>query len=124
MNGPPRDNSRYPGMYPSNERLLANANRVAPAARQKLPIIPATRGPYVSKIVPMGKAETLVATAAMVNIKFSLIERIDQQVDLQRWTLSFSWERKSHTESLGRHKRRHDPQLPAWSRDYDTHPHE
>jgi hypothetical protein len=33
-----------------------------------LPVIPQTRGPYASRIVPTGRAETLVTTAAMVNI--------------------------------------------------------
>jgi hypothetical protein len=70
--GPPRARSRYPGIYPSNGNCLAMANRAAPMARQQLPMMPLTRGPYASRMVPTGSADTLVTTAAIVNIKFSL----------------------------------------------------
>lgn len=70
--GPPRARNRYPGMYPSKGSSLEKAKRRAPMAMHTLPIIPLTRGPYVSRIVPTGRAQTLVATAAMVNIRFNL----------------------------------------------------
>lgn len=73
-NGPPRERRRYPGMYPSKGSCLAMAKMAAPRARKILPMMPLTRGPYASRMVPTGRAETLVTTAAMVNIKFSLGE--------------------------------------------------
>lgn len=72
MNGPPKDKKRYPGMYPSKPMLLESPKSIAPRERKPLPIIPHTRGPYVSRIVPIGRADTLVATAAMVNIRLRL----------------------------------------------------
>lgn len=60
-------------MYPSNGSLLAVPKSTAPRARQILPMTPLTRGPYASRMVPTGRAETLVTTAAIVNIKFSLL---------------------------------------------------
>jgi hypothetical protein len=35
-------------------------------------MMPQTRGPYLSRMVPTGRAATLVETAAIVNIRFSL----------------------------------------------------
>lgn len=72
MKGPPRAKKRYPAIYPSNGRWFASARRSAPTKRKILPIIPHTRGPYVSRIVPTGRADTFVATAAIVNIRLRL----------------------------------------------------
>ena len=47
-------------------------------ARQMLPMMPQTRGPYLSRMVPTGRAATLVETAAIVNIKFSLSTALAQ----------------------------------------------
>lgn len=77
-NGPPRERRRYPGMYPSKGNCFAMANRVAPVARQMLPMMPHTRGPYASRMVPTGRAETLVTTAAIVNIKFNLGDNVSK----------------------------------------------
>ena len=72
--GPPRARKRYPGIYASNGSWVANAKRMAPMASRMLPMIPLTRGPYLSRIVPTGRATTFVATAAVVNMKLSLDE--------------------------------------------------
>lgn len=37
-----------------------------------LPMTPQTLGPYLSSTVPTGRAQTLVATAAVVNMRFNL----------------------------------------------------
>ena len=49
-----------------------------PRAINMLPTMPQTLGPYLSKIVPTGKAQTFVATAAVVNIKLSLTLPLDR----------------------------------------------
>jgi hypothetical protein len=72
MKGPPSDRKRYPGIYASKGRLAAKLSSKAPKMRHMLPMIPQTRGPYLSRIVPTGKADTLVATAAIVNMRFRL----------------------------------------------------
>jgi hypothetical protein len=72
MKGPPSDRKRYPGMYASKGRLAATLSSKAPKVRHMLPMMPQTRGPYVSRTVPTGKADTLVATAAIVNTRFRL----------------------------------------------------
>lgn len=72
-NGPPSARRRYPGIYPSKGRCAANPNRRAPAARKILPMILLIRGPKVSSIVPTGRAQTFVATAAIVNMRFRLV---------------------------------------------------
>jgi hypothetical protein len=81
--GPPRARRRYPGIYPSNGSLCAVAKSSAPIARQKLPMMPLTRGPYASRMVPTGRAETLVTTAAIVNIRFNL--SILEEIPVPRW---------------------------------------
>jgi hypothetical protein len=40
--------------------------------------MPHTRGPYASRMVPTGRAETLVTTAAIVNIKFNLGDNVSK----------------------------------------------
>lgn len=77
--GPPRARKRYPGMYASKGSCIAKAMRRAPMVRSMLPMMPLTRGPYLSRIVPTGRAQTLVATAAVVNMKLSLARFHHQQ---------------------------------------------
>lgn len=48
--------------------------KTLPRVRSMLPITPLTLGPYLSRMVPIGRAATFVATAAVVNIRFSLKE--------------------------------------------------
>lgn len=72
-NGPPSARKRYPGIYPSKGNCHANAKKSAPIANKKLPRIPQTRGPKLSKMAPIGRAATLVPTAAIVNIRLRCI---------------------------------------------------
>lgn len=46
--------------------------RRAPIARQMAPMMAATLGPYLSKIVPTGNEETLQVVDAMAKNKFNL----------------------------------------------------
>jgi len=72
MNGPARARDRYPVMYASKGMYLAKTKQREPIVRRQLPMILQTCGPWVSRIVPMGSAARLAATAAVVNIRFKL----------------------------------------------------
>ena len=77
--GPPRARKRYPGIYASKGSCVAKAIRREPTVRSILPMMPLIRGPYLSRTVPTGRAQTFVATAAVVNMKLSLTESQHQQ---------------------------------------------
>lgn len=63
---------KYPHIYPSYCKRCAYAIERLPIARRRHPVILVARGPNASRIAPTGRAETLAATAAMVNMRFNL----------------------------------------------------
>jgi hypothetical protein len=78
MKGPPIARSKKPVKYPSNGKLEPNEKTRLPRASRTLPMMLVKRGPYASRIAPIGRAKTLVATAANENKRFKLAKFVYQ----------------------------------------------